>query len=492
MAEVKPKASSEELTPEKLKEFYARVAKATERIFEPLDGSNDVAVIFNKYTLQDIYNYLEAPSRFQQKLIEASNYFYNNSSHYRRLVTYYASLYTLDYTIEPHKYNASVSREQMQREFEATANQTAKMHLKHELRKVLEVLMRDGVFYGVIWETKDSWFLQAIDPKYCRLYALDAGVWRYTIDCSKLREADLDMYPPQFRKMYNTYKNGGTRRQEVPAEISFCVKADESNVAYSVPPWVSTIPLLYAIEEYKELYETASKIANYKLLHIDLELNDDGTDSKMNWTRALQYYQQVAAALPPFVGLSMAPFKLEDIDFDKTGVTATTSPVSEAEETFWADSGTSPLLFGSAKNNTAGALKLSVLADVALMSGIISELERIVNYHLASLTRECGFGIHILPTTVFNRDEMVQEYKDLAMIGAPTKMQMCAAAGIEPSEVSGAAMLENSVLELNDIFMPLQSGYTVSSDVGGRPPMDDEDLTEAGTQTREGDQNANR
>ena len=63
-----------------------------------------------------------------------------------------------------------------------------------------------------------------------------------------------------------------------------------------------------------------------------------------------------------------------------------------------------------------------------------------------------------------------------------------------PLETEGLTFLENDLLGLHEKWIPLnssytQSGSTTTEDEGGRPEVDDTELSETGQSTRENDSN---
>lgn len=480
-------------------EIMLSFAAAQKQILQKLEGNNGrqrTNSSYAKYSQADIIGYLQNPVQNQARLIEVSNYFYNNSSHYRRLIDYYALLPTYAYTLAPGKYNGLKSNvSNLGKQFYKVAAEVEKMNLKHELAKAMRVTLREGVAYGVIWSNSDSWHIQYLPHNYCMLRAIEDGVWQFAFDCSMLSEDTLELYPPEFKKLYNAYRNGGTKYQDVPAEISFCLKADETNLNYSIPPFISVIPMLYTLENEKELYETATEIANYKLLNMQLDCDEDGVP-KMDFNLAMKYYAQVAAVLPPYVGLSLSPMKIDSINFEQSNIKSEIDPIADAEEHYWSASGSSSLLFGSAKNNSAGALKLSIKADEPISFAILTQAERLINNMLLHISGTQKFKVVFLRASVFNIDEHIKTYKELSTLGVPVKTMLAAAVGLTPADVAGMATLENDVLKIQDIFIPLDSSYNTSgagnSSSPGRTQLPEEDLTESGTQTREAGTNDNR
>jgi hypothetical protein len=77
-------------------------AKLSRLILDDLNKSRKTQIFFNKYKKEDVVSYLSKPQQCSKQLREMSNFLYIVSSHYRRLVNYFAKLYLLDYIIEPY------------------------------------------------------------------------------------------------------------------------------------------------------------------------------------------------------------------------------------------------------------------------------------------------------------------------------------------------------------------------------------------------------
>ena len=80
----------------------------------------------------------------------------------------------------------------------------------------------------------------------------------------------------------------------------------------------------------------------------------------------------------------------------------------------------------------------------------------------------------------------------MAQNGLPNKSRLCAINGLSPAVMIGNSIVENQVLgDLFDSWQPMKTSYTQSSndDKGGRPEMDDGDLSSSGEVTKENDTN---
>lgn len=480
-------------------EAAIRFAKMTPTpIWNPADLSTKESTSFTRYTKEEILQYMQSPTSNEANLRKASIYMWDASSHYRRLITYYAMLPRWDYILTPLDFDdQKVKQPAFRKQLLKVQAQVELMNLKHELQKSAKIALRDGVFYGAIWQNKTSWFVQRINPDYCSLTSIVDGTFIYSVDMSKISEKKLSLYPPEFTTMYNAYKSSGQKWQEVPLEICWCLKADETTMTYSIPPWSSTLPMLYDIETYKALQETASKIANYKILGMQIPLMEDGTP-KVSWDLAEKYYRQLCAVLPPYVGAFVTPMDTESYEFEKSGATNDVDAVSRAEEQYWFNTGTSALLHGSNTSNTAGALKLSIKSDEQIMFAFMNQAERVINRILKNMSGTIKFRLQFLPTTVYNQEEQVKMYKDAATLGVPgAKSAYASSLGLHQAALPGLAYMEEEMFRLES-WKPLTSGYTggaaavSAGDEGGRPAVDDTQLDDEGEATRASDANANR
>lgn len=147
---------------------------------------------------------------------------YNTSTHYRRLIDHYAGMPLWAYTISSIAFDdASVDEKSYRKQYLSAAAIIERMNLKHELHKALKTALREGIFYGAAWISKDSFFIQRINPDICQLSSIEDGTWMYAVDMSQIKEADLIKYPPEFTSMYNEYVSDGLKYKEVPSTISF-------------------------------------------------------------------------------------------------------------------------------------------------------------------------------------------------------------------------------------------------------------------------------
>lgn len=467
--------------------MFARQA-AQQKLYDPNNPTTRRTVTFANYTSEDIYNWLQSPSTQsnQSSLQKASAALYNLSNPYARLVDYYAGLPLWAYVLSPVGFDPKkVNETAFRNQYFAAAKFLEDMDVPNEMRKVLKSAIRDGAFYGVFRTTKDSSFLQKLDPANCQVSSITDGTYSFAYNMNSVQESELDvLYPPEFRTMYNEAQKTGHNWQEVPDAISFCLKADDSVNDYTIPLFSAVMPMLLDIENYKQLQETQSELQNYKVLAGELPTDANGRPT-FDWGLAMQYYQHICAALPPQVGAVVAPFKMTAIDFDKSAGVTEVDLVSRSTDNFWTAAGTTPALHGSAIT-TSGGLKLAITADEMLSFGLMNQAGRVLNRYLRNKGKSnLYFKVTFLPISLYNQDEMVKLYKDAATYGL-AKSYYASAIGIPQYDVAGLDYIERR-LALMDELTPLKSSHTQSSDSdeGGRPPIEDGNESDETGRTRD-------
>ena len=154
------------------------------------------------------------------------------------------------------------------------------------------------------------------------------------------------------------------------------------------------------------------------------------------------------------------------------------------------------MLFNNEKA-AANALALSIKADQAITYGIVKSIEDAINRLLQAQPFGKNFKITFLDVSPFNRKEAGDMYLKAASLGLPTVSMYAASQGLGQAELDSMNLLENEVLEIKKLFIPLQSSNTQSgnaaqnvdgrgaTDEGGAPQKDDGEMTESGLQKRD-------
>lgn len=492
---------------DKIMQRYARLsfAKLKKNIIQDLITSRNESVIYRKYSKEHIAKMLESPQKSEKDIRELSNFIYLISSHYRRLVDYYSSILLYNYMVIPTKLSVKNPKKNEYHEtYYKVINECEKYNLRHEAMKALKIATREGVYFGLCYESEDSFYIKQFDSRFAKISTIEDGCFRFSIDMAYFsgKEYLLDMYGSDFRTAYYLYKGdsakglkGDKTKKWYEPENGICIKADESDPIYSLPVFTGTLLSVLDIEDYRMLQKVKTENDNYKILSFKLDTDDDGIP-KMDYDQASKYFQTAADSLADGVGAILTPFDVKDISF-QTSTASDRNAVTDAEAQFWETAGVSSLLFGSTKATSSASLTLSVKPDEALAFSLLKQFERFFNMKLKKMNLEYSFKISFLQQSIFNEDEYCNRLSKSASLGLPVKLEYAAALGLSPSDTIGMTFLEEDILNLSKkrwVF-PLVSSSTQSVNTeGGRPSnaSQGKGLTESGEQTKEEDQNANR
>lgn len=447
---------------------YAELLKSGVVVNDVKSTSNLRSTSYSNYTKENIESYIRNPSSNEKNLRNASKYMYDVSLHYRRLIKYYANLGNWDYVLYPVSNIAEISPKKVKKGYLEISKQLDKMNIKHEMIKDNEIALKEGAFYGIVVEDDDSFFINQIDADLCKITSMDDACWNYAIDCSQIKENELNSgyYPDVVSNLYKEYQKTGIKYQEVPREVSFCLKPDETSKGYTVPMFSSIMGKLYLIKSYEELQETSSEIDNYKLINAIIPTDSDGVPL-FDEVLAKQYYYHLCNSLPPFIGLSMTPFELQDFKFDKSEGINSIDVTSRAVEQLWQEAGTPAAIHGAGKA-TATGIKYATKVDEQIAIQLMLQSQRAINRFLRLKDTDVVFSIEFLPTTTFNRDDWIGYFKESSSLGIG-KSQYAAALGISPYKISKFDYMEQEFMGF-DLLKPLISSYNAPSEVVvGRP-----------------------
>ena len=457
-----------------------------------LENNKDYNPTYRKYTKSQIISYLENPASYEQQLRQMSQYLFNISNYYRRLIQYFAGMSTFSYIVVPYgvDYSKNVNLNKFRKGYYAVTNQLEKMNIRHEFSRALMVAFRDDIYY--VWETNDSYTFQQLDADYCKISSIEDGVYNFAFnfgyfDSNKER---LPNFPPEFTTMYNAYKaDNKLKWQELPSENSVCLKVNEQSYV-PVPPFVSLFSALADIEDYRAISKDASEVNNYKALCLEIPTGGDGT-FLIDYDLCKEFYDMMCNVLPENIGAFMSPMKVTDWNFEKSGAVSGTDEVAAAENSMWQQAGVNKILFGGGEDPSSSTLNLSTINDQMIVFMMMRQIERWINRKLKSVSSSVKFKINILDVTYFNRVEMHNQYLKDGQYGLPVRSAIMATAGYSPSDLENLSYLENTVLELNKNEVPLTSSNTQSAadNEGGRPTNKSEGLplTDSGENSQEQD-----
>lgn len=469
---------------------YVKLGKVILRDMNYDRYSSYVNAIYRKYDRETITSWMEKPETHVKELRNASIYLYEVSSHYRRLINYFAKLSTLSYVVLPYKMNMVKKPEldKIKRQYQKILHVLEVMNIRHELVKILTVCFREDVYYGYVYKTPDSYYIRQLDSDYCKITKIEDGCFLYQFDFTFFDRFPnmLESYGEEFETKYELYRlNKAPRWQDLDPKREFCVKINE-DIPFPMPPFIGVFYGIYDIDDYKSLKKSQTEIGNYKILGMEIPLDSEG-NYQIDQDTALTYYRNLTNVLPENIGAFLTPMKVTDYEFEKSG-SVDDNKVNDAVQTFWDDAGVGSLLFSNAKQ-TSATLRLSIMADEQIVFAFMRQIERNINRLLKYETGD-KFKIQILDVTYFNQQEMYKTYLSGAQASLPMATMACSAMGLAQYDMMSMNYLENDVMGIFDNFLPLSTSYTQSGDAN-RPTQEErgETLSDSGEVTRESNAN---
>ena len=456
---------------------------------------NTTSPTFTLYSKDDIVRFISNPYRYEKQLRDAVIYIYSASSHFRRIIKYFAGLNDFAYVVQPYRVDPrSANAKSINRNYRKVLNVLSAMSVKTQFPKILTVCLREDTFFGTMHITNDNITIQQLPSDYCAIATIEGNVPNVSFDFSYFDSHSnmLEFYPQEFTLKYNLYKNDRLNRWiELDSPTSFAVKCNNDILAYSIPPFIGILRALYDLEDYQNLKLSKTALDNYAMLAMKLPMDDEG-----NWLldhdKARDFWINLDDVLPEEIGSVLTPMDIDKISFEKSN-TGDTDTIQDCEENIFTTAGVSSLLFNNPRAS-ANALLLSIKADQAITYEIVKGIQDVVNRYIQSLSFGKNFRVEFLDISRFNMKEMGDAYLKACTYGIPLVSYYAASQGLGQAELDSMAYLENNVLELNKLFKPLQSSTQMSSndldseaatDEGGAPTKDIGEVSDSREVNRE-------
>ncbi len=200
-------------TEEEKQKIFAQYAKVSfanlkRNILQDLRNNKSESVLYRKYSKEQITGFLENPQKNEKQIRELSCYLYMVSSHYRRLIDYFALILLYNYNVIPTKIPEKINKKIYKETYLKVIKECEKYNLRHEAEKAMKITVRDGVFFGLCYESKDSFFIKPVQAKYAQISGIEDGTYTYEFDLNYFNSNKelLNMYGAEFINAYDRYK----------------------------------------------------------------------------------------------------------------------------------------------------------------------------------------------------------------------------------------------------------------------------------------------
>ncbi len=416
-----------------------------------------------KYTRKQIRTFLQDPFKNYDKLQDVSQYLKATGGNYFRIIKYLADILTFDYFIYPNSKAKMDKKDGLLKQYTNAAQILEKMNIKYNLRWILERIIENGEIY--LYEIEDSKGIvyKELPPNFCRISAIDKGVYLYEINLNKITDTILDSFPIEIQNAYNS--RGSYEDGWYPvSDKGFAFNAI-GNYAHGFPILCMMFDDVMGLEDTKDLIEGKTKLDSIKLVHQKIPL-DNENEPVFDQDIARIYHNATKKGLPEGVSITTNPLEITAIPFDKAANREFDS-IERAERNIWNSSGISDMVFNN--NKASGeALKRSIIADEMLMYPFLYMFGNFINTRIETTK----FSLSFLETSYFNRDDKLKVHKDMLAYGA-SRVHFLALQGYEPIQILNMIRFEQEVLDIDKYLIPKQTSHTMTDGEKGRPTQED-------------------
>lgn len=440
-----------------------------------LSSSDRYSFRLRDYSLDEIDAIINSGSLTEQRKL-SRNYFAKDGL-YMRIISHYASMLKYAGLLAPIPgYGKQLSTEHIRKRYNMAISYTEQIHVAELGHKVFLRALVDGCYYGVLQKaSKNDFVLLDLPASFCRsrfkdiygrdVIEFDVNYFNGIVD-EAARNEELSVFPKEISSFYRRFIKGrtGTSWVTVPVELGVCLSFFED----ARPVFLNVIPATIQYDETVDTererdLEEIRKILIQKIPHLttgELVFEPD---------EALEMHAGAVDMMKGNKNLSVLT-TYADVDsiVSKTSSDAVSNNLEKMLQNVYAEASVSAQIFSPTGSQ---ALESSLRNDLAFVMVLANKISRFITDLVNSIfgNSNVTFKYTILPITYYNQSEYLTDAMKLAQTGYSLLLPSIAM-GVGQYELSGVKELENDVLKLHEILIPLNSSFTQSANnEGGRP-----------------------
>ena len=459
------------------KEKDKRIKVGLKQLSNALLSLGDLDNIDNSYLRKE--DVLRAIANQDSKELRAiSNYFYKVSGIYNRLCRYMAYMYKYDWMVVPTAKIDQPDAKKEQKTFYDILQFLDNFGVKKFCGETALKIIKNGCYYGYLIEKNNQLSIQELPPNYCRSRfktadGRDAVEFNVKFFDDSFRDVNqkmkmLNLFPDDIKRGYLLYKQGKLPQDFSGDSKGWYLLDTEKAIKFDIcgedfPFFMAAIPAIIDLDEAKGLERKKMKQQLLKIVVQTLPLDKNG-DLIFDSDEARVLHNNIVSMLKDVIGVdvltSFGNIDIEDVAQQKTN--AVSDDLEKMERAVFNEAGVPQNQF-NAEGNVAQ--EKSILNDEASMFNLVQQFEDFLNYIIKPFNKKSGkvsFKVQILPTTIYNYQNLSKLYKEQTQIGY-SKFLPQLALGQSQSSILASAYFENKVLKLNDVFIPPMMSSTMSS-----------------------------
>ena len=417
------------------------------------------------FTLEQIEEIIRAGDL--QSLRELSRYYYRTNGEYRNNIDFLAALPLYDTVVIPLS-SSKGSKVQIIKAFDNACKFIDAMDIPDSFNHITKEWLKTGVYYGILRTHGEEVVIQDLPLEYCRtrfkdfhnINILEFNILYFeTLHDEDIREEAISTFPNEIQQAWEQWTNHELQDPWVmvsPANggICFCFADDQT------PLLIASIPQLKKLDDAIAREEKRDENELYKLLIQKMPIDKDG-ELVFQLDEVADIHSSVAGMLQDIdtvdVLTTFGDTDLESLQ-ESTAATQSADRIEKYKKNAYDALGRSSIMFNADGSST---LAYSIKKDEALMISYLNVYENWLKFLLNDRFARPGltFDFEILPTTVFNRKDLQQNFFSGAQYGY-SKMFAGVAMGIKQRDQISLMEFENEFLKMAEKMIPLQSSYT--------------------------------
>lgn len=446
----------------------------TEQLWREYYDSRRATTRLRDYTPEEIQQIINSGSLDAQQRL-SRNYFDKNSL-YKRIILYFATILKYYGILIPYPaFGKQLSTPHIQKRYFNALQYVDRLNLQELLTRMSIHALIDGAYYGAITtlDAKDGFAIIDLPTGYCCSRFKDlAGneivefnvTYFDTITNDKIRKETLNSYPKEIVSWYKKYHAGKVTDSWVrlPAEVGVCFSFFDDGRPLFLNVIPATIEYEDAVDaEQEREAEEIRKIIVQKIPHLN-----DG-QLLFEPEEALEMHTGAVGMLKGNKNVSvMTTYADVDAILSRTSSEPVNNTyIDKMYQNIYSNAGISSQIFSP---KGAQILLISITNDMSLMMILANKYSRFISYILNKLfgNVNISFKYDILPVSHYNQKEFVETSLQLAQNGYSFLLPS-AAMGVNQQALINLKTLENDVLDLGELLIPLSSSYTQSGNGNG-------------------------
>ena len=470
-----------------------------------IDLTQSKTITYTTYSRESLRSFLKNPASDgnQKQLRKLSNYLYNVSHVYRKIINNKAGQLTCKNWIAYPKANEAGEIDDTAFDhYNETCNYVENMHMETQIKKCLIRCWLDDVCFGFTYgdPKNDEFFIHLLPADYCKISSQHyyGGRLNFAFNFSYFDSNPyyLEISDPVFTTMYNQYKSDSKLMwQELPIERTFCLKINIDNLDYPCPPFSGMFDSIISLCDLQQVQDVKDELSAYKLINLKIPLisgSNQPDDFAVDLDVSNAFYQKARGIVPENAAMILSPFDIDTVDFNEN-TAEDTNIINKAYQNLVEANG--DIICNSNKITNSTSYKLALMADSFVATAPVTQINTWINLYIKQNLSVEDVIVEFSDVPRYFEEDRINLLLKLSQYGVPVKNELASLAGLNPAKCRSMEYLEEK-LGLSKIkwIAPLvssntQSGMSENGDGSEGRPLKDGPLSDSGEATRDGGKN---